>query len=182
MQVCAISPMTMRRWMPCRLSCEIQIGVGETAGAPMFAGDDFAGLRHELRAEFAAPGAELEALGFPRPPLDRRDVLPGFVVAGAVAVMHGIEDPKLRIARGMQNLLHVRNAIVGFGHGLDPWPDLAALGDEVVVGIDHEEGGDAPCRRKDVSWNSPLRRCRRGCQLFASAARSMLAANSGVSL
>jgi hypothetical protein len=62
--------------------------------------------------------------------------------------MHGIEDPKLRFARRMQNLLHVWDAIICFGHGFDPRPDLAAFGDEVVIGVDHQERGDVPVVEK----------------------------------
>ena len=55
----------------------------------------------------------------------------------AVAMMHRIEDPELGLARGMEDFQHVGNAVVGFGNSFDAGPDLAALGDKVVVGIDH---------------------------------------------
>jgi len=58
-------------------------------------------------------------------------------------MMHGIEDPKLRLARRIQNFQHVGDAVVGFGDSFDAGPDLAALGDEVVIGIYHEKRGDA---------------------------------------
>jgi hypothetical protein len=58
--------------------------------------------------------------------------------------LHSKEDPKLRVASRLQNLLHVRNAIVRRGHGFDPRPDLAALGNEVLVGIDRHERGGVP--------------------------------------
>jgi hypothetical protein len=54
-----------------------------------------------------------------------------------MSMMHGIEDAKLRRARGIQDLQHVGDAVVCFSHSLDAGPDLAALGNEVVVGIDH---------------------------------------------
>jgi hypothetical protein len=43
----------------------------------------------------------------------------------------------LRHKRGVENVQHVANAVVGFGYSLDARLDLAALGNEVVVGIDH---------------------------------------------
>ena len=113
----------------------------------MLAGDDLAGFRREFGAELAAPGAVLEALASPRGPLDGSDVLPGLVVAGPVAVVHGIEDPKLRFARGGQHLQHMRDAIVRLRHGFDAGPDLPALGDEVIVGIDDQQGGDGLVER-----------------------------------
>src|SRR5262249_54218576 len=93
------------------LELQIQVGVGETAGAPMFLRDDLTRRRHEFGAEFTAPGAVFEALVLPRRPLDRRDVLPRLVIARTVAMMHGIEDPKLRLARGIQNFQHMGNAV-----------------------------------------------------------------------
>ena len=44
------------------LELQIQVGVGETAGAPMFLRDDLARMRCEFGAEFAAPGAVLKVL------------------------------------------------------------------------------------------------------------------------
>ena len=57
-------------------------------------------------------------------------------------MMHGIEDAELCSTRGVENLQHVGDAVVGFGNGLDARPDLAAFGNEVVVGIDHQQRGD----------------------------------------
>jgi hypothetical protein len=58
-------------------------------------------------------------------------------------MMHGIEDPKLRLARGVQNFQHMGDAVVGFGNSFDARPDLAAFGNEVVIRIDHQQRGDA---------------------------------------
>src|SRR5262245_53364864 len=44
---------------------------------------------YEFGAEVAAPSAEFKTLVPPRSPLNRRDVLPGLVVAGTVTVVHG---------------------------------------------------------------------------------------------
>jgi hypothetical protein len=43
-------------------------------------------------------------------------------------MMHGIENPELGLAPGMEDFQHVRNAVVRFGNGLDARPDLAAFG------------------------------------------------------
>ena len=69
--------------------------------------------------------------------LNGRNVFPRLIIARAVAMMHRIEDPELGLARGMEDFQHVGNAVVGFGNSFDAGPDLAALGDKVVVGIDH---------------------------------------------
>ena len=71
---------------------QIKVGVGEAAGAPVLAGNDLAGRRHELGPKFAAPGSELETPVSPRGSLDGSDVLPGAVVTGSIPVMHGVED------------------------------------------------------------------------------------------
>ena len=57
-------------------------------------------------------------------------------------MMHCIEDPELRLARGVEDLQHVADAVIGFGHSLDARPDLATFGNEVVVGIAHQQRGD----------------------------------------
>jgi hypothetical protein len=44
------------------LEQQVQVRIGKTAGAPMLLGDDVAGLRLKLRAQLAAPRAELERL------------------------------------------------------------------------------------------------------------------------
>src|SRR4029077_7169059 len=103
---------------------------------------DLPRLRREFGSELAAPGAVLEDPSLPSRLLDRRDVLPGLVVAGAVAMMRRIEDAQPGLARRVQDPQHVRNAAIGFRDRLDPVPDLAALGDEVVVGVDDEERGE----------------------------------------
>jgi hypothetical protein len=56
-------------------------------------------------------------------------------------MMHRIEDPDPDGAGGADELRHVRYAIVGFRNAFESIPNLAALGDEVVVGIDHHECG-----------------------------------------
>src|SRR6516164_5518514 len=113
MQVCAISPMTMSLWMPCFLSCKSKSVLAKP-------------LEHQCSCATISRGA-----------LNRRNVGPRFVVACTISMMHGIEDAKLHCAHGIQDLQHVGNAVVCFSDSFDAGPDLAALGNEVVVGIDH---------------------------------------------
>src|SRR5262249_21589215 len=75
------------------LELKIQIRIGEAAGAPMFAGDDLARLGDKLGAKFATPCAVFEAPVLPRGPLYRGNVLPGFVIARTISMMHRVEDP-----------------------------------------------------------------------------------------
>src|ERR1041385_857377 len=85
------------------LELQVEICVGKAARAPMFAGDDLVSFGYELGAEFATPCAIFEGLVTPRRLLNRRDVLPGFVVARTVAVVHGVEYRKLRVTHGIQD-------------------------------------------------------------------------------
>src|SRR5215469_6641594 len=65
------------------LELQIEVGVGEAAGAPVLLSYDFTRLRRELGAELAAPRAEFEAPMLPCALLNRRNVFPRFVVARA---------------------------------------------------------------------------------------------------
>src|SRR5262245_57420294 len=91
---------------------------------------------HWAGPELAAPRAQLEGPVLPCTFLNGRNVFPRLIVARAVAMMHGIEDAELCPSRGVENVQHVGNEVVGFGYSLDARPDLAAFGNEVVVGID----------------------------------------------
>src|SRR5215475_10420754 len=119
------------------LELQVQVGVGEAAGTPVFLCNNLTWRRHEFFTELATPCPEFEALPLPRGSLNRRNVSPRFVVACTIPMMHGIEDAKLHCARGIQDLQHVGNAVVCFSDSFDAGPDLAALGNEVVVGVDH---------------------------------------------
>src|SRR6266446_9830375 len=124
------------------LELQIQICVGEAAGTPMLRGDDLAWLRLELGTDLAAPRAVFEDLALPRCLLNGRNVLPSLVVAGTVSMMHCIEDPKLRLPRGIQDLQHMRNAVIRFCNSLNAVPYLASLGDDDVIRIDHQKRND----------------------------------------
>ena len=82
----------------------VQIGAGEATGPPMLEGHDLARLRGEFAADLAAPRPGFERLMHPGRLLDRRDVLPGLVVAGTVSTMQRVEDTKARLPRSIQHL------------------------------------------------------------------------------
>src|SRR5262245_21918515 len=101
---------------------QIQIGVGKATRTPMLEGHDVAWLRCEFAADLATPRAVFEGLVRPRRLLDRRNVLPGLVVARAISMMQGIEDAKPRLPRRIQNLQHMGNTFVGFSNTLQAIP------------------------------------------------------------
>ena len=80
----------------------------------MLHSDNLAWLRRELGADFSAPRTVFEGLSLERPLLNGRNVLPSFVVARTVSTMHRVEDAKPRVARGMQDLQHMGNAVIRF--------------------------------------------------------------------
>src|SRR5262249_32770187 len=94
------------------LELQVQVGIGEATGTPVFLCDDLTWRRSEFGTELATPGAAFEGLVLPRGSLNRRNVRPRFVVACTISMMHRIEDAKLHCARGIQNLQHVGNAVV----------------------------------------------------------------------
>lgn len=110
----------------------------------MFGDDNLVWLRLKLGAELATPGAVCESPSLPRCFLNGRNVLPRLLVSRPVSTMRHIEDPKFRLPRGIQHLQHVRNAVIRFGNSANAIPYLAALGNKVVVGIDHKKCGDFP--------------------------------------
>src|SRR5262249_49220573 len=120
----------------------IQVCVGKATGTPMLQGHDIARLRLEFAADLATPRAVFEDLSQPSCLLDRRNVLPGLVVAWTVSTMQRIENAKLRLPRGIQDLQHMRNAVIRFCNSPDAVPYLASLGNEIVIRIDHEKCSD----------------------------------------
>jgi len=124
----------------------------------MLTDDNFTRRRHEFGAELAAPRAVFEGFVLPRRLLNRSDVRPCLVVAWTVAMMHSVEYSQLRLPRGTQDPQHVGNAVVRLGHGFDTRPDLAAVGDEVVVGIDDQKCGDLLVVRHTVHASLPRSR------------------------
>src|SRR5258706_15894048 len=124
------------------LELQVQICVGEATGTPMVCGDNLARLRLELGTDLAPPRAVFEDLALPRCLLNWRNVFPGLVVARPVSMMHRIEDSKLRLPRGMQDLEHMRDAVIRLGNRPNAIPYFASLGDEIVIRIDHQKCSD----------------------------------------
>ncbi len=56
-----------------------------------------------------------------------------------ISPMHRVENPDTGFSRRFKNLLHMRNTLVPFGDALYAIPDLAALGNEVVIRIDQDK-------------------------------------------
>src|SRR6516164_5195403 len=100
------------------LELQIQISVSETTGTPVLRGDNLAWLRVELGTDLATPRSVFEALVLPRCLLNGRDVLPGLVVARTVSMMQRVEDVKPRLPRGIEDLRHMRHAVICFGDTL----------------------------------------------------------------
>jgi hypothetical protein len=67
-------------------------------------GHDFAWLRSEFGTDLATPRAVFESLSRPSRFLNRRNILPGLVVARAVAMVQRIKKAKPLLTRDSQNL------------------------------------------------------------------------------
>src|SRR5262245_47376377 len=105
----------------------------------MLSGDNLTRLGLEFGTDLAAPSAVFEGFSSPRCPLDRRNILPSLVIARSISMMHCVEDAKLRFPRGVEDLQHIRNAAIRLRDSPHAVPELAALGNEVVIGIDHQK-------------------------------------------
>src|SRR6476469_7266646 len=102
----------------------------------------FTGLGLKLLTDLTSPRAVFERLTRPGSLLDRRNILPRLVVAGTIATMKRIENTKLGRARRIQDLEHIGNTIIRFGHRLQVRPEFATLRNEIVVRIDDEKRSD----------------------------------------
>jgi hypothetical protein len=88
-------------------------------------------------------------------------------------MMQSIEDAKPRLPRRIQDLEHVRKTTNRFRDRLQAIPDLAALGNEIVVRIDHQKCSALPvmCHLHDGSEYSRRELCR-GSELAAALRRA----------
>src|ERR1700726_3123803 len=100
----------------------IQIGVRKATGTPMLLGHDVARMRRKLGAELAAPSSIFKRLSRPGCFLNRRGVLPGFVVARAEPMMHRTENPPPSLSRRSQQLQHMRDAVIRLCNAFDAIP------------------------------------------------------------
>src|SRR6185437_8727693 len=73
------------------LELQIEIGVRKAAGTPMLLGHDVARMGSEFGAEVPAPGPIFKRFSRPGCLLNRRDILPGLVVAWTISMMHRIK-------------------------------------------------------------------------------------------
>src|SRR5262245_32773064 len=105
----------------------------------MLSGDNLTRLGLEFGTDLATPSTVFKGFSPPRCPLNRHNILPSLVVARSVSMMHCIEDWKLRLPRGVEDLQHIRNAAIRLRDSPNAVPELATLGNEVVVGIDHQK-------------------------------------------
>ena len=137
----------------------------------MLGGDNLTWLRLEFSTDLATPLAVFETLAPPRCPLNGRDVLPSLVVFRSVSVMHCIEDRKLRVARGIQDLQHVGNAVVRFCNAPNTVPDFPSFGNEVVIRVDHHECGELLTVCRFCHSLAPMIMCRRGPHYVRSGLR-----------
>src|SRR5262249_36506881 len=96
----------------------------------------------EFTANLAVPRPVFEGLSRPRRLLYRRDVFPRLVAAWTVAMMQCIEDPKLRLPRGIQDLQHIWRTTICFGHTSQAIPYFASLGNEIVVRVNDKKCSD----------------------------------------
>src|SRR4029453_3692050 len=130
------------------LELMITVCVREAAGCPVFRRDDVAWLHLEVVAEGAAPRSLGEGLPFGRSELVRRRVFPVDVVARFPPMVRHMVDRDAEFAGRAHDGAKVIKKIVLFGHVLHPWPQLAALAQEVVVEVDAQE-----CRRlRVIGW------------------------------
>src|SRR6516162_5588044 len=114
------------------LKLQIEVGVGKSAGTPVFLGHNVAWLRRKFGADLATPGAVFKGLSQPSCLLDRCNVLPGFIVAWTVSMMQGIKNTKPRLPASIHDVQHVRNAVICLCNILDAIPYFASLGNEIV--------------------------------------------------
>src|SRR5208282_1693067 len=98
------------------LKLEIQVCVRETAGAPVFLRNHFAGQWREFFAKGSAPGSCSEDASFVGEFLNGCDVLPAldFILGPQVSVMRCEEDPYACGTGGQKDGKHVRYALNRF--------------------------------------------------------------------
>src|SRR5262245_57121686 len=139
------------------LELQIEVRVGEPTRAPVLKRHDLPRLRRELDPKGAAPGAVGEDLRARPGFLDRGPEFPLLVVADAPAMMRREEDLNARGTSRLENLDHVRDASVRFRHFAHSRPQLSAIRDEVIVGIDHQQSRPLQSKRYVDHDSSPLR-------------------------
>ena len=123
------------------LQQEIQVGVGEAALPPMLMGDEVARLRREVRVPIAAPFATRETVALHDRLLGRVGMIPVLIVTWFPAPVRDDHHLDVRGADGAIQSAQVIKEPDLISDRLDARIDPAALGQEVVVGVDKEERG-----------------------------------------
>jgi hypothetical protein len=82
----------------------------------MLGDDNLARLGLEFCTELTTPGSVFESPPHPPCLLNGGNVLPSLVVARPVSTMRHIEDAKFCLPRRIQDLQHMRNAVIRFGN------------------------------------------------------------------
>jgi hypothetical protein len=90
-----------------------------------------------------------------------RNVFPSLVVARTVTTMQSIEDPKLRLPRRVQDLQHMRNAVISLLQQPECGPVFCRLRNEIVIGIDHQKRSELSAVRQVRNGLAPTT-CRGG--------------------
>ena len=123
------------------LEAEIQVGIGKAAGTPMLLNDDVAVLRRKIGMPFAAPFAACEVVHVLDLALGGAGVIPGFVVALFPATVRYDDHLDVEGADGAVEAAQVIEQADLVGDGFEQGEDLAAFGQEIVVGIDQQVSG-----------------------------------------
>src|SRR5215471_9207577 len=69
-------------------------------------------------------------------------------------MVHRVENPHPYLSCNVEQLQHMRNAIISLCDALDAIPYFSALGNEIVVGIDHQKPGNLLFKRQ-IGHNPP---------------------------
>ena len=124
------------------LELQIQIRVGETTGTPMLLGDDFARLRGRIRGGFRRPTCRIRRSFATRLPSESAQC-----TSRSRNRQGDIDDaahrkPECPPFAQHPGLASYEEHIVGFSNTLQAVPYFAALGDEIVIWIDHKKCSD----------------------------------------
>ncbi|SED20375.1 hypothetical protein SAMN04490356_7410 [Streptomyces melanosporofaciens] len=116
----------------------IQVGVGEPALRPVLMGHHLPRPRLEVRMELPTPGVPGEAVPDHDVPLGRVGVGPRLVVTRLPAAVRDEHHPHPGLPGGADDGAQIVQQTDLLGHALHDRPDLASLGEEVVVRVDEQ--------------------------------------------
>src|SRR5262249_45944024 len=119
----------------------IEISVSKPARSPVLPDDDIARLRRKVRMPVTAPFAARESVALHDGLLARARMVPVIIVAWFPAPMRHDEHLDARGSHRAPDGTQIVEKMDALGDLLDSRPQLAALRQEVVVGIDEKERG-----------------------------------------